>query len=260
MIITTSQRAGTAVKEKAALLAETFRVPFVERKKQPVKKLAAFYQCPVLLLSEERMELYSEKSSTPFFFHPGSAMFRVKRLIKNEQDAFVQACGLHTGMTVLDCTMGPAADSITASAAVGELGFVQSLEANPAVAWIVKEGLKTWIDGPDPLIQAMRRIKVEAADYHSYLQTVPDCAFDVVYFDPMFEEAVESSGIAPLRPLASYSDLTMDAVNEAKRIAKKRVVLKDHFRSERFAKFGFNQLIRKTAAFHFGTIEKEELR
>jgi hypothetical protein len=74
----------------------------------------------------------------------------------------------------------------------------------------------------------------------------------------MFEETVDSSGIAPLRSFASYSDLTMDAVIEAKRIAKKRVVLKDHFRSERFVKFGFTQHIRKTSKFHFGTIEKED--
>lgn len=260
MIVTTSQRAGAAVKEKAAAVAVMFNVPYVERKKQPVKKLAAFYECPVLLLSEDRLELHGSAESVPFFFHPGSAMFRVKRLMKNEQDAFINACGLSSGMSLLDCTMGPAADSITAAFAVGPAGRIQAIEANPAVAYIVKEGLKTWTDGPDELISAMRRIEAKAANYHTYLQNVPDRSFDVVYFDPMFEETVDSSGIAPLRPLASYSDVTMEAINEAKRIAKKRVVLKDHFRSQRFAKFGFNQMIRKTSAFHFGTIEKEELR
>ncbi|WP_046173668.1 class I SAM-dependent methyltransferase [Domibacillus indicus] len=255
MIVTTSQRADRAVKQKAALLAERFHASYIERKKQPVTKLAAFYECPVLLVSKERLELHSGEGS-PFFFHPGSAMFRVKRLLSGGEDELVKACGLAPGMSFLDCTMGPAADSITASAAVGESGWIQSLEANPYIAHIVQEGLKSWVDGPAELVEAMRSIQVEAADYYMYLKNVPDASFDVVYFDPMFEEAVESSGIAPLRPHAAYTDLTVEAVAEAKRIARRRVVLKDHFRSERFAKFGFRQQIRKTSKFHFGVIEK----
>ncbi|WP_245796327.1 class I SAM-dependent methyltransferase [Domibacillus antri] len=243
------------MKKRAAQQAESFRVPYVERGKQSVAKLAAFYECPVLLVTEERMELYDLSGRSPFFFHPGSAMFRVKRLMNDEPDAFVEACGLEPGMSFLDCTMGPAVDSMTASYAVGVKGRVESIEASEAVARIVEEGLGKWTEGPADLIEAMRRIHVKTADYHTYLQTVPDDSFDVVYFDPMFEETIDSDGIAPLRSFASYADLTMDAVNEAKRIARKRVVLKDHFRSQRFAAFGFQQHIRKTAKFHFGTIE-----
>ncbi|OMP65670.1 class I SAM-dependent methyltransferase [Domibacillus epiphyticus] len=255
MIVTTSQRAGSDVKKRAEQQAVSFNVPYVERGKQSVAKLAAFYECPVLLVTEERMELYDESGRSPFFFHPGSAMFRVKRLMNGDQDAFVQVSGLRPGMSFLDCTMGPAADSITASFAVGEKGHVQSIESNEPVAKIVQDGLSKWEEGPADLLQAMRRIQVKAADYHTYLQSVPDNSFDVVYFDPMFEETIDSDGIAPLRSFASYSDLTTEAVNEAKRIARKRVVLKDHFRSERFAELGFQQHIRKTAKFHFGTIE-----
>lgn len=255
MIVTTSQRADARVKAKAAALAQTFRASYIERNKQPVNKLAAFYKCPVLLVSKERLELH-DGSGTPFFFHPGSAMFRVKRLIDGGEDELVNTCGLETGMSFLDCTMGPAADSITAAAAVEETGRVQSIEANPFIAHIVREGLGSWTDGPERLIRAMQTIQVEAADYHTYLKSVPDASFDVVYFDPMFETAVDSSGIAPLRSFASHTDLTEEAVGEAVRIARRRVVLKDHFRSERFAKLGFTQHIRKTSKVHFGTIEK----
>jgi Putative SAM-dependent methyltransferase len=255
VIVTTSQRADARVRARAAALAEQFGVPFIERKKQPVNKLAAFYECPVLLVSKERLELH-DGSGTPFFFHPGSAMFRVKRLLAGGEDELVNVCGLKSGMSFLDCTMGPAADSITASAAVGEAGRVQSIEANPFIAHIVGEGLGLWTDGPEPLLAAMKRIEVRPADYHTYLKEVPDESFDVVYFDPMFETAVDSSGIAPLRSFAAYHDLTMEAVGEAKRIARHRVVLKDHFRSQRFAELGFTQHIRKTSKFHFGTIEK----
>ncbi|WP_050180660.1 class I SAM-dependent methyltransferase [Domibacillus robiginosus] len=255
IVVTTSQRADARVKARAAALAEQFGAAFIERNKQPVSKLAAFYECPVLLVSKERLELH-DGSGAPFFFHPGSAMFRVKRLTGGGEDELVNVCGLAGGMSFLDCTMGPAADSITASAAVGEAGRVQAVEANPLIAHIVREGLASWTDGPAPLLEAMRKIQVQAADYHTYLKGVPDASFDVVYFDPMFETAVDSSGIAPLRSFASYTDLTIEAVREAKRIARRRVVLKDHFRSERFAKLGFTQQIRKTSKFHFGTIER----
>lgn len=254
MIVTTSQRADRAVKEKAASLAEAFSVPYVNRSKQPVNKLAAFYQCPVLLVSKERIELH-DGTSNPFFFHPGSAMFRVKRLLSGGEDELVKVCGLREEMSFLDCTMGPAADTITASAAVGPSGRVQAIEANPFIARIVQEGLKTWNEGPAELITAMKNVAVASADYHDYLHTVPDRSFDVVYFDPMFEEAVESSGIAPLRSFASYADITIDAVEQAKRIARQRVVLKDHFRSDRFKQLGFEQHIRKTSKFHFGVID-----
>ena len=49
-------------------------------------------------------------------------MFRVKRLMRGEHDPFVQATQLESGMTVLDCTLGMASDSIVASYMVGESG------------------------------------------------------------------------------------------------------------------------------------------
>jgi 16S rRNA G966 N2-methylase RsmD len=243
------------VKKRAAAEAIIFGARYVERGKLSIAKMTSFHNCPVLLVTEERMELHDMNGTSPFFFHPGSAMFRVKRLLNKEPDAFVEACGLRLGMSFLDCTMGPAADSITASFVVGAAGHVKSIEANHTVARIVGNGLSNWTEGPDELLKSMRRIQVTAADYHAYLQSVPDDSFDVVYFDPMFEEAIDSNGILPLRSFASYSNLTIDAVNEAKRIARRRVVLKDHFRSERFAEFEFEQHIRKTSKFHFGTIE-----
>jgi hypothetical protein len=47
-------------------------------------------------------------------------------------------------------------------------------------------------------------------------------------------------------------------MSEAVRVAKKRVILKDHYKSTRFVKFGFQVLRRKTAKFHFAFIEKQK--
>ena len=84
-----------------------------------------------------------------------------------------------------------------------------------------------------------------------------DHSVDVVYFDPMFDEnIIESNGIRELTHLAATHSLTDKILQEAKRVARKRVVLKDHYRSPRFEQFSFNVCKRKTAKFHYGYIEK----
>lgn len=185
-------------------------------------------------------------------------MFRLKRLVKGEHDPFLEAAQLKPGMSFLDCTLGLASDSIIASFAVGEKGAVTGVEANPYLAYIVDKGLNKWTSSLKIMDQAMRKINVVSSFSTNYLQTLSDESYDVVYFDPMFEENIlESDGIKALTKIAVYHDLDEELMKEAMRVARKRVVLKDHFRSSRFEKFGFHVFKRKTAKFHFGVLEKQ---
>lgn len=104
----------------------------------------------------------------------------------------------------------------------------------------------------------MKRIRVHSGDSFEYLLDLDDDSADIVYFDPMFDDGIEeSNGIAPLRKWA-HSEFTLDgALNEALRVARKRVVLKDHWKSPRFEKYGFRVKKRKTALFHYGVLENE---
>ena len=52
-----------------------------------------------------------------------------------------------------------------------------------------------------------------------------------------------------------YHDITDETIAEAKRVARKRVVLKDHVRSSRFEKHNLYVYKRKSAKFHFGVID-----
>ena len=73
----------------------------------------------------------------------------------------------------------------------------------------------------------------------------------------MFEENItESDGIKGIKGFAIYESLSEETVHHAYRVAKERVVLKDHYLSLRFKKFGFDVQVRKTAKFHFGILEK----
>ena len=183
------------------------------------------YEQDVLCRREEPISYLSERYGRIVFFHPNSAMFRVKRLMRGEHDPFVQATQLER-MTVLDCTLGMASDSIVASYVVGESGKVTGLEGNEYMAYIMENGLKTWSSSVSEIDEAMQNSS-KANGAFFILAQCEDNSYDVVYFDPMFEETViESDGIKGLKHFALYHDITDETIAEAKRVARKRVVLK----------------------------------
>ncbi|RSK27307.1 protein-L-IsoD(D-D) O-methyltransferase [Bacillus sp. HMF5848] len=256
MIVTTSQRTNDTIIAYAHRIAEAFKVKYVPRNKESLKKIQDFYNDDVFVVSKERFELYSKTSDQPFFFHPSSAMFRIKRLISGGHDSFICAARIERNMSVLDCTLGLGSDSIVAAYVTGERGTVTGIEKNSVIAFIVREGFKTWSDGVPVIQESMRSIEVVNSDNLDFLKNSPSNSYDVVYFDPMFETLIEGSvGIEGLKSFASYNDLTHDHIIEAKRVARHRVVLKDHWKSNRFELLGFKVQKRPTSLFHYGTID-----
>lgn len=112
MIVTTAGRTDEEMIRFAKSVANDLHIPYVARAKTSVKTLQKKEKSDLLVVGKERMELHIQEAEEPFFFHPNSAMFRAKRLLKGEQDPFIQAAKLTTGMSVLDCTLGLASDSI----------------------------------------------------------------------------------------------------------------------------------------------------
>ncbi|MGM7722017.1 class I SAM-dependent methyltransferase [Metabacillus sp. Hm71] len=256
MIVTTSGRPDIHLIQTAMEIATELNGHFLKRNKQAVADIKKSYREDVLVVGKNRLELHVLCQNSPLFFHPNSAMFRIKRLIKGETDPFCEACSLQEGDFVLDCTLGLASDSIIASYVVGEKGFVKGIEESKSLAYIVKNGLQQWETGLDVLDQAMKRIHVTISDHLSYLRECPEHSFDVIYFDPMFEETIEGSiGLLPLKSVANFSALRKEAIMEAKRVARRRIVLKDHWKSSRFQELGFTVQVRKSAKFHYGVIE-----
>lgn len=254
MLITTAGFITIEMKNKVQEIAATFGMIYVIRGKQTIVELIQKFNEDILTVERNRIKIYLKKNpSQPLFFHPNSAMFRIKRIIQGENDPFLDAAQLKEGMSLLDCTLGLGSDSIVAGFKVGDKGKVTGIEKNPYLALLVKEGLKSWETPAAEMKLAMERIKVVSEDHKVFLSSIQDNAFDVVYFDPMFDKTIEaSSGIQGIKPLTIANDLTADSITEAKRVAKGRVVLKDHWRSPRFAQYGFHVIKRKSAKFHFG--------
>lgn len=242
-------------------LAEKLQLPIVERRKQSVSQLQNKYDAHVLIVGKDRLHYYERHASEPFFFHPNTAAFRVKRLVKGEADPIIHATNLQEGDTFLDCTLGFGADSIVASHVVGEKGAVKGIEAHPIIAFLTTVGLQTFSTDDQHLLLAMHRIQVQQHNAIDYLKAEPSNTWDVVYIDPMFQQPIEeSTNFQSLRATGFSHALTQQWMDEAFRVCKKRVVVKDHFRSSVFRQFGLHQLIRPNTKFHFGILDKEKHR
>lgn len=258
MIVTTAGRTTEKMTLKAKQVAQELHLPFKERRDQSIKKMQKHFETNVFVVGKDKFSIHEIGNEEPLFFHPNSAMFRVKRLLKGDVDPFIHTAKLKSGMTVLDCTLGLASDSIVASVVVGKGGNVTGIEQNRYIAYLVKMGLVQWDSGLPIMNDGMKNIEVITSNHLDYLKSAPDNSYDIVYFDPMFDESIQASdGIRMLRTFASYKPITSEIVLEAKRVAKQRVVMKDHWKSDRFELLGFTVQKRPTALFHFATIEVE---
>ncbi|MFB1080885.1 class I SAM-dependent methyltransferase [Jeotgalibacillus sp. JSM ZJ347] len=254
MIITTSGRPGKASCHHVEIARRFFKESScVNREKRSIKALYDQYQDDILVAGEKTFELFKNGVDDPFFYHPNSASFRIKRMMKGEKDPLIEAADLLPEDSFLDCTAGMASDSLVASWYCGPP--VTAIERNKEIAFITGQGLKSFQHKIDDITLAMRRIQLIHEDAYSFLLSAPSDSYDVIYFDPMFTETIESKGITPLKRFAErYNDDLYKAISEAKRVARKKVLLKDHFRSSRFEEMGFQRLIRPSTKQHYGII------
>ncbi|WP_026674202.1 class I SAM-dependent methyltransferase [Alkalihalobacterium bogoriense] len=254
MIVTTAMKTALKYKERAQQIANELGCCYIDRRDRSMQTLYTAYGTDVLIVSD-KLFYYNTESQEPFFFHPNSAMYRIKRLMNGETDPFIEASSLTSGQSVLDCTLGLGSDSIVASYVVGEQGHVTAIEGNPMIAYLVKQGLPSFEVAHPGIKKAMERVDVIHRDSRDLLKEYPDDCFDVVYFDPMFEQSnLESDGISVLKSMAIHDTLNIETIEQAKRVAKRKVVLKDHWKSNRFDQFGFTVIKRKSASYHFGYI------
>lgn len=256
MICTTSNGANKDDIAYAKRLAAEFDWPYVARERQAIRQLQADYDTEALLVVTKRELHYYEADRPAFFFHPSLALVRLKRLLSGDVDPLITSAGVTSGDVVLDCTAGMAADAIVLAHAVGPAGKVIALESETIPYLLVREGLRHYTSPLEPLNEAMRRIDMVHINHLLYLQQLPDRSVDVVYFDPMFRQPLkQSSALNPLRSLANKQRLTEEAIEEAKRVARRAVVLKEQRRSEEFARLGLTIATSDRAKIAYGVIE-----
>lgn len=256
-VITTAGRPDAVSLNLAAKAAGVLGYEIVQRNKMSVARIQKEHESAVLVAGVNRFELFRIGMEKPFFFHPNSAAFRLKRLLKGETDPLMEAAQLGKEDSFLDCTLGLASDSIIASYVTGDNGKVLGLEGDADIAFITQCGLHSFESNSEELTEAMKRIDVVHEDAVTYLKSQPDNSWDVVYIDPMFSAPIEeSSNFTPLRLVGLKSSLTKEWMEQAKRVCIRRVVVKDRFDSPVFDIFNLNRLVRPNTKFHFGYYTK----
>lgn len=248
--VTTSRRASEEEINRARAFARRLAVPFRPRR-GPLRpeEGAAF------VVTKDKLIIETEAG--PLFFHPGMAKPRIAAWRQGRRDVMVDAMGITAGMSVLDGTLGLGADAIVASYVTGAAGRVVGLEAVTALAEVVRVGMATYSFPQSDIVEAMRRIEVVSRDHGSFLAEQPDGAFDVVYFDPLFQEPVrETIHMEPWRKLGHPEPLTKEIIGEARRVARRRVVVKERSHSPVFAELGIDNIVGgKGSRIAYGVVE-----
>lgn len=258
-IVTTIRKPTEAVETFAKEISLKLGGNFVAREDLSFDALKTIHGAEnILLVKKNSLSVVTAEGE--LFFHPNTAHLRIKNLRGGDGDRLIDALKISSGSKVLDCTLGLGSDAIVESFVAGKFGEVVALEVNPLIFEVVSHGLKNFSDDSPHILQAMRRVEVINVDYGEFLKTCADNSFDVVYFDPMFRHAVKkSSGINPIRPLADNRPLTKEIVREACRVAKNRVVMKEHNGSSEFKRLGFEILDGgKYSSVAFGVIDKAQ--
>lgn len=255
-IVTTARKPDNATETFAAELSLRLGGQFVKREDFSFDTLRKVHDMEnILLVKKDSLSIVTTEGE--LFFHPNTAHLRIKNLRGGEGDRLIDALKISEGSKVLDCTLGLGSDAIVESFIAGSSGRVVALEVNLLIAEVVSHGLKTFIDDSPHILQAMRRVEVINTDCREFLKACADNSFDVVYFDPMFRRPIhKSSGLNPIRPLADNRPLTKEIINEACRVAKSRVVMKEHNGSPEFERLGFKILDGgKYSSVAFGVID-----
>lgn len=239
----------------------------------PAETLTGEEDIPLLRITKN--QLYLEQNNHTLFFHPNMSLLRMVNIKRGMGDRFLTALGITEGESFLDATMGLASDALIASWAVGEKGKVLASENSPLIFVLVKEGLENFARLKPPkvvhrekeeawqeLTKVSSRIDTVCADHNNILESLPDSSVDVIYFDPMFRNTIaRSSSIQPLKEWSNSDPLRIDTIQQACRVARKRIVLKERKNSGEFSRLGFKLLDEnRYSLINFGTIELTEKR
>lgn len=244
---------------EANFIKKTLQIPYVERNNASLKDLFNKNNASEVIIVMKKKWTYQQRDGRTFFFHPNLSTLRVNQLRNGSTDSLISVAEIKTGDMVLDCTMGMGADSIVSSFVVGRTGGVVALESQKIIAHLVGHGLQTYTTGENHVDEAMRAIKVINEDYMIYLEQAANKSFDVILFDPMFRNTVyTSSAMQDLKLLANPSPVNSNCIENAKRVARKKIVLKERSNSTEFERLGF-KVQKKTSSYAIGVIDVRDI-
>ncbi|MBL8955621.1 MAG: class I SAM-dependent methyltransferase [Myxococcaceae bacterium] len=245
LAVTTSSktRRESGAVEAARAAAEKLGVPFVEAVKgTPVETLLTRFKC-VLVLRGDGVVLLDERGSARW--SGGMADLRIHRLRTGipQPDHLLLAGEVRAGDAVLDCTLGRGHDALVLEEAGAQ---VTGIEASlPLYAW-ASLGLS----------QRGSSVKCVHGDAGDVLRGLPAASFDVVCFDPMFSKRAHyEAGFALVRRHGEAAALTAETLAEARRVARRWVVVKAAPQARELRELGLEVVpFKRNAELRFGRL------
>jgi len=220
LAVTTSGKPDERTIALARQSALVWGLPFIERRrKAPLWPILD--DADSLLVFERNQVVLCDRGGT-LRFSPGMARLRIKRLdARVQEDRLVELAAFEQGDSVLDCTLGLAADALVAARAVGPTGRVVGLEKSLAIFALVSSGVRSF-EAP-----RSSSIDVRHEDAAHFLACQPDKVFDLVLFDPMFDRPRKCSpAFEMLRRHAEHAPLSQSVLEQAQRVARRSVLVK----------------------------------
>ncbi|WP_223066276.1 class I SAM-dependent methyltransferase [Paenibacillus caui] len=255
MIITTGEHESPRTVARAQALARESGAAYARRSGRSLNELRSRYEDNDVLIILENGVRLAGAAGNPMEFHPSMSYVRAKRLLKGEKDSMLEAACAVPGDLIVDCTAGLGADSIMFALGAGGKGKVIALESSFPLYLLLREGLQTYQSGIPEFNKALQRIEARHTEHLEGLRSMPDKSADIVYFDPMFRDpTLESSSLSPLRSYANAAPLRQEAIAEARRVARKTVVLKEKRDSGEFERLGFETPARSRSKITYGVM------
>lgn len=259
LVVTTSRKMDAGRWAQAQEWAERLAAVLVLRSDRSLEDLTQEYEVAgVLVVGRERVTYHEPAHNLEYFFHPGMARRRLRNIQLGRGDPMITAMRLRPSDTVLDCTLGRATDATVASHMVGPVGRVVGIEKVPVISWLTIQGLQHYEIKDAATREAMRRVEAYCADYTEFLPAQAEGSFDVVYFDPVFDQPLAgSSGMIPLRQLASDEPVTPEALTQARRVARRYVVIKQRIGTALWKElpFHFEIVAGGSSRIEYGVLE-----
>ena len=248
--VTTSFSPDDEVVLRAHRIEQAVGCPFLNREEfslDEVRDLAE-RDCLIVCTSTQVRLVTSERV---FWWHPNMAPSRIESLRRGEGDRLTSYMDLGPGDRVLDLTCGLGADAIVSAHIVGDRGQVHTVEKSLILAAMAREGMDTFKHRTQDVVDAVRRVRVVEGDAADYLAEQSDASWDVVHVDPMFEGTLdESQGLEVVRKLAQVERVSQTLVDEARRVARRCVVMKDRVPGKQLNRLGFEDWSMKGKIYY----------
>lgn len=242
--ITTGKRSETGLIARAQALASQWGLIYIPRHKQSVENLLRDLETSGIFILERERLVYKGLDFN-VFWHPSTSKIATGELEQLNKTSLIRALDLKDADHVLDCTFGLGSDALRIAMALGKSGKLTGIEAQLPLALLASEGLGQIEKTQSPaLIEAAKRIELHHGHHLAALKALSDNAYDVIYFDPMFERPkLEAHGINGIRPIAEHEGLSKAAIEEALRVCRRRVVIKERFGASIFNHQGITEVI-----------------